>query len=233
VHGQYLEVGELAVNLAAARPWDARPDWGALAPQHEALWAELARCGGQAWTPERLLEPAGTAVWAAAALVVTTSVVGDSGRPKSSPRRGGPEQFSEWGDERELARALTAMCGLGPGLTPAGDDWLAGWLLGLWLSAGLAGPGQPARLIKQIAARRTTALSRAFLICAAAGEADEHWHALLQGLLTRDSRQVKTAGERIIGQGATSGAAMLAGFQMARGKYSRTRARAASSVVLG
>ena len=43
-------------------------------------------------------------------------------------RCGLPEAVCEQA-ARGQATALGALVGLGPGLTPAGDDWLAGWLL--------------------------------------------------------------------------------------------------------
>jgi hypothetical protein len=69
-------------------------------------------------------------------------------------------------------------------------------------------------LVLNEAAAHTTLLSRAFLACAAAGEAAESWHKLL-GLMARDpadERAIKNATRTILAHGATSGAAMLEGF---------------------
>ncbi len=87
------------------------------------------------------------------------------------------------GARADLQSAICHLCGLGPGLTPAGDDWLAGWLLAQHLAEDLRRSRETSTgLIADITADRTTTLSRAFLACAAAGEADEDWHALLSAL---------------------------------------------------
>ena len=69
-------------------------------------------------------------------------------------------------------------------------------------------------LITDIAADRTTTLSRAFLACAAAGEADQDWHMLLQAMAEdpMTNLPIYQSTDAILSHGATSGAAMLAGF---------------------
>gem|GEM_PF-1518028 len=117
------------------------------------------------------------------------------------------------GDRDALATAVRTLCGLGPGLTPAGDDWLAGWLLGLHLAPDPKGLGDLSDLVTDIAAARTTTLSRAFLECAAAGEADASWHALLDALAGESANErVEKSARAILAHGDTSGAAMLGGF---------------------
>jgi hypothetical protein len=132
-----------------------------------------------------------------------------------------------------LPAAVAGLCGLGPGLTPAGDDWLAGWLLALHLTESALGlafdvPGSPvlaystanqyssrlalARASVRSALSSTTVLSGAFLKCACQGEADANWHALLRALAYGVAEEVKLAARTILAYGATSGADMLAGF---------------------
>jgi hypothetical protein len=80
-------------------------------------------------------------------------------------------------------------------------------------------------MVVEAASRRTTLLSRAFLACAAAGEASESWHVLL-GHMTRDpsdEHAIKGATEAILSHGATSGAAMLEGFLAGLGLASAPR----------
>lgn len=66
------------------------------------------------------------------------------------------------------------LIGLGPGLTPSGDDYLVGFLAGLWSSAGLDAARRAflAGLSKGIArrSRRTNDISRAYLLHAARGQ---------------------------------------------------------------
>jgi hypothetical protein len=179
-----ITIGEWRVDLAHAVPWDARPDWDALRPPRDArrLIAGLTQRG--------LLEQVGPPVQQAAAEVQARYAERDF-----------PAQ----------QRAIAALCGLGPGLTPAGDDWLAGWLLALHLSEDPRSLADLEGMVLE-AAVRTTTLSRAFLACAAAGEADEEWHGLLFGLAHGASEQTESAVSHIASHGATSGAAMLAGF---------------------
>jgi hypothetical protein len=126
----------------------------------------------------------------------------------SLARCGLPEVVCEQA-ARGQADAVRALVGLGPGLTPAGDDWLAGWLLAQHLNQDLTGLANLSGL-----ADRTTTLSRALLACAAAGEADAAWQALLAALaevpMTKPSIHQST--QTILAHGATSGAAMLIGF---------------------
>ena len=69
-------------------------------------------------------------------------------------------------------------------------------------------------LVGKIAAVRTTTLSHALLACAAAGEADAAWHALLAALaeVPMTNLPIYQSTQTILSHGATSGAAMLTGF---------------------
>lgn len=187
-----LIAGDLEIALGQAILWEARPDWARLRSRRERIVAAAARPSIAGLDEPRLLQQAGPAVVAAAL------------------------KFQDaWrsGERAALQAAIGDLCGLGPGLTPAGDDWLAGWLLGRHLApdqtelAGLSGS------IVAAAAGRTTTLARAFLACAAAGEADEAWHELLAALAGESAAQrIGRAVACILGHGATSGATMLAGF---------------------
>jgi hypothetical protein len=120
---------------------------------------------------------------------------------------------------RQLAgRAAEELAGLGPGLTPSGDDVLAGILTALALLA----PSRAAIIGEQIietARRRTTRISEAYLDAAAAGEAGEAWHQLAAVLdATLDpvgSPALAAAIRRIMSFGETSGSDMLTGFALA------------------
>jgi hypothetical protein len=69
------------------------------------------------------------------------------------------------------------LAGRGGGLTPAGDDILAGYAAGLTLFQGRAAE---ARELAFVAAARTTSLSATLLQHAAEGELPEPAHALLE-----------------------------------------------------
>lgn len=107
--------------------------------------------------------------------------------------------------------AARPLLGLGPGVTPAGDDCLVGWLAGCRAAspAGrrLAEVVRP-RLLWE-AAGRTGRLSQAFLEAAVAGEVAE---PVRDFVLAPDERSL--AG--LLALGATSGADLLAGYLLAR-----------------
>jgi Protein of unknown function (DUF2877) len=99
------------------------------------------------------------------------------------------------------------LLGRGPGLTPEGDDVLAGYL------AGAAAYGIPAddmrALVNSEAASRTTTLSAALLRHAAAGEAIPQVDGLLDALDGR--RPLDPALAELFAVGHTSGAALASG----------------------
>ncbi len=76
------------------------------------------------------------------------------------------------GAQAEMQSAICNLCGLGPGLTPAGDDWLAGWLLAQHLAPDLTGLPNLSGLVGRSPPIAPRPSARAFLACAAAGEAD-------------------------------------------------------------
>jgi hypothetical protein len=77
----------------------------------------------------------------------------------------------------DTALELEGLAGRGPGLTPAGDDTLAGYLAGLVLFHGRSAEAH--ELATRVASR-TTALSATLIRHAARGELPEPAHALLE-----------------------------------------------------
>jgi hypothetical protein len=94
---------------------------------------------------------------------------------------------------------VSAFAGLGPGLTPAGDDLLAGYIAGLVL---LHVQRNKATRLAEDAAARTGSLSATLLRHAALGEVPEPVHNLLA---TGDARPLLSFGH-------SSGAAWLRGL---------------------
>jgi hypothetical protein len=157
----------LLIDLSTAMPWDPQPDW-------------------------KLLRASGPQI--ATGTEMIASILVEAGW--SPTRCGLPEALCE-GAARGQPAAICAFVGLGPGLTPAGDDWLAGWLLAQHLAPDLTGLRNLSGLIQKVAADRTTTLSHALLACAAAGEADEMWHALLSVLATDPTTSLVHDGLRL------------------------------------
>ena len=121
------------------------------------------------------------------------------------------------GDRLGIRESASLLAGLGPGLTPAGDDYLMGLMGGIqaWPSrpeiSGLS-PGEICQIIFDAAQGRTTILSRAFLCSAKDGLFGENWHQLLAALVRGETTGIRWAASRVLSSGATSGADALAGF---------------------
>ncbi|GAB4427289.1 MAG: hypothetical protein Fur0044_25180 [Anaerolineae bacterium] len=107
-----------------------------------------------------------------------------------------------------LAPAAVVLAGLGNGLTPAGDDYLVGSMVALWM--GSLKPLLPE--IANAAVPQTTTLSAAFLSAAAQGEFMEPWHNLAQSLYTGEIESLGLALTEVAHFGASSGRDALAGF---------------------
>jgi hypothetical protein len=106
------------------------------------------------------------------------------------------------GRTREGVRHLA---GRGEGLTPAGDDALAGYAA--WRHA----TGSPAPL-SALAAARSSPLGGAYLRCAERGELPDAGAAVLAAVRTGDPSAAATAAGALRDWGATSGAALLWGI---------------------
>ncbi len=106
-----------------------------------------------------------------------------------------------------------SIAGLGPGLTPSGDDFLMGMVHGAWLLYPAAQARQYAEWLVRPALSRTTTLSGAWLRAAHAGQAGEPWHQLLAALETGQLAAIRQQSAEILSTGHTSGADALAGFR--------------------
>jgi hypothetical protein len=135
--------------------------------------------------------------------------------PRSHALMGGIAESLSSRNRRSLKVVTSSLAGLGPGLTPAGDDFLAGVLLALALvqqQRADADLGEIAGLLLETAAPRTHEISAAYLKAAHAGEAHERWHRLLGAMAAGDHTTIAAAGREVMEVGETSGADMLAGF---------------------
>jgi Protein of unknown function (DUF2877) len=108
-----------------------------------------------------------------------------------------------------LKSGVAALLGLGPGLTPSGDDLLAGVMLALHAAHPEAAASLGA-VIKADAARLTSPLSAALLQAAVAGECSAALQRALSACLT--GRNLPAALATLDGIGHTSGWDHLAGF---------------------
>jgi hypothetical protein len=119
------------------------------------------------------------------------------------------------GQPLAIAAAVEPFLGLGPGLTPAGDDLVLGLLLSLnrWgdiLAPRLDLPALAQEILPR-AYRKTTTLSANLIECATRGEADERLIDALDSVMT-GVPEAAVAAARLRGWGSTSGIAALAGI---------------------
>jgi len=201
------------VSLAGAEVWEPRLEWDRLNADRPELKANLAILHDHliAQAPAESL-----------ACLLIASPAG--GRSIESTYRKAAQRAIEGllaalheGDRQGIAAGAAALAGLGPGLTPAGDDFLLGLMVGLrtWLQF-LAGRGlsveEACQAIYEAAAGRTNLLSIALLRSAREGMFGEAWHDLLAALRQGEANEVRGAADRVLGFGGTSGADALGGF---------------------
>jgi hypothetical protein len=165
----HLNAGErLAVSLAGSRTWRPRP--------------LLARAGGTALGAN--LDSLTRALTRHPARGGLGGAIIGAGSPLIDHARPAMEAIDTWlvrpgAPIPPLARALI---GLGPGLTPSGDDFLAGVMIGLRATDNRAAAAALWGWLKPQAAMLTGAISRAHLAAAAHGEAHEALHACVDTL---------------------------------------------------
>jgi hypothetical protein len=120
------------------------------------------------------------------------------------------------------SEAVQGLIGLGPGLTPAGDDFLAGALALLDALAETKAHATLARAINAGPRGLTSPLSGCLLRAAAAGHVGEHLHCAISAVISGD---VDTAIAAIRNIGHSSGWDMLAGAATALHVVATVRSR--------
>jgi hypothetical protein len=202
ISNERIAIGDLLLDLGQCETWRT-PPWPSLpspAVLH-ATCAGLARAATE--SPHHSL-----------AYVVFAS----ADTPFARLARPRVAAFEAWLSERNRgghgASRLSPpyeLIGLGPGLTPAGDDFLIGALAGLDV---LGQTNMHAALSRAVvaAAGRTSPLSASLLRAAAAGHVGENLHRIVAALVTGDADAAILAAARI---GYTSGFDALAGAVVA------------------
>jgi hypothetical protein len=211
----------LVVLLSGARLWRPEVDWECLITQRKRLEDSLAALCG--WLSQNDVGSG-----------LLSLVLDEEKEPEA--REGGTRspqtqafltmaqagikglrQALQDGDRSGIGESAALLAGLGPGLTPAGDDYLVGLMAGLRVwpgsleNSGLS-PEEVCQIILEATEGRTTLLSRAFLRSAREGLFGENWHELLAALARGETIRVQWAARCILSSGATSGADALAGF---------------------
>jgi len=115
----------------------------------------------------------------------------------------------------DLEGGAAALKGVGFGLTPSGDDFLAGFLLALYAleSAGLGSFADERDTIRR-AARSDNPFSKALLECAAEGRAIEPAGSLIRALFEGPDGAAGEHAARLAAVGASSGADLGVGLSI-------------------
>jgi hypothetical protein len=121
-----------------------------------------------------------------------------------------PVLVRDYDDVDTMARYL---CGRGVGLTPSGDDMLAGWMALHWL---LYGP-EPhliaaCQRICEIASVQTHILSQCWLGYAAQGDVALPVRDLLIAMTKEDNEELEISTQAVLAMGATSGYDLIHGI---------------------
>jgi hypothetical protein len=219
LEGKRLRVGGLEIVLEEAVVWEPRPDWDRLRAGLHDITVRLPFL----WALSMRHAPAGSLLPLAWGWYVELieGRAGGPGRPAGAgsvygafamvAREGAEALRVGWGgDPGQLRRGAARLAGLGSGLTPAGDDFLAGAMLWAWLAH--SHPSEFCRTVIAAAAPRTTTLSAAFLRAAAGGECNAPWHTMLTALEGGMEEILAPSVQEVLAHGATSGADALAGF---------------------
>ena len=122
-------------------------------------------------------------------------------------------------------QAVHALIGLGPGLTPSGDDLISGMMIALHASSETTVARALANFVRTAPPDATNALSRAFLAAAAEGYPSAALHHAIAALLTGDALALPAAVDRLGRVGHTSGWDMLAGTVLALSAVAEARLR--------
>jgi hypothetical protein len=204
-NGMWL--GDWLIDAEEAQIWNAKPNWESVRLQRVNLgWAapHIASLLAQHAEPDSLarliLDPMGISPLPAR--------VFQAAEQNIPMFYGGLAERN--GDQ--IQQAAKRLAGLGPGLTPAGDDLLVGAMHGLFASQPEDESSRLSHLISTAAVPRTTALSAAWLLAAARGESGEPWHQLIDAIAIQDEEALHKAVMRILPTGHTSGSDALGGF---------------------
>ena len=131
-------------------------------------------------------------------------------------------------NDDQLEGGIAGLVGLGPGLTPAGDDVMTGFVLALREAERLGIVAARyfsnlRRLIPAVCKGRTNLLSERMLLLACEGLVGESASEAVNSLYGRDSRWARRDARRLIGMGHSSGTDILVGVLLATSLFYSAR----------
>ncbi len=213
--GEYLCLGDgLLLDLSGAQRW-APPPVGPRAPGSEVL--RRARDLGTALAPQAPGEGLAPLAILAEGLAWGRTVGPGPATPVTAaalPHVRGLVRGLLSLDAPLVHESVAGLVGLGPGLTPSGDDYLAGLLVAMVMGEAGGAASVLGDAVAKLAPDRTTALAATLLSHAAAGAGSEDAHVLLAAILGGAGGEpaAEAAALRLAGRGHTSGWDTLAGL---------------------
>jgi hypothetical protein len=207
IFDDYFWLGDKLIDVADAETWEAKPDWKSL----------RSKADNHAWAADALIPLLKReALVDSMAHIVLKSNASIPLPPRilEAAQQAIPQLYEALAAQNSAAAVAAAkrLAGLGPGLTPAGDDLLLGVMHGLWATLPAEEASTLSLAIAAAATPRTHALSGAWLNAGARGEAAEPWHLLFQAINNRSEVDLRLVAMRILPTGHTSGADALGGF---------------------
>jgi hypothetical protein len=209
-----IELGPLEIVVASPARWSSRPDWPSIRSRISHSKHRLDEIGAilRSQTDPESLAAVHSALtcrqdqcaghWWETALEAVQALL-------RGLRSLDPDQ---------LRLGASRLAGLGPGLTPSGDDFLIGSMHAIW---SYKKPGEAHALcshISEAATPRTNVFSAAHLRAAARGEAAAQWQNLLTLLSEPALHGLVPATKALLAQGHTSGQDALSGFLLGTGQ---------------
>jgi hypothetical protein len=200
-------IDDLFIDASAAETWEAHPNWSEIQESRISVKTTV-----NALIP--LLRRHSLADSFARLVIDPGAEIPLPARVLAMAKQNIPKLFDgiKNRDVYLITLASQKLAGMGPGLTPAGDDLLLGVIYGLWTLLSQDESSELAGVIADNASPRTHALSAAWLKAGANGEAAETWHVLFESLIIGDVGKLEQAALRILPSGHTSGADALGGF---------------------
>jgi hypothetical protein len=202
-----LQIGSASIATGQAASWQPRPAWETLRKNLPALQFALKIIR------EVLMEGAPPDSFARIPLDAATAR--DFQGSIFETAREGITKLSQGlvkNDEAGIRKGTHQLAGLGPGLTPAGDDFLVGILHSLWACQSDDDARIASETIANNAGSRTLPLSAAWIAASSLGETGEIWHELIEAIADENGEEIKAISLRILPTGHTSGADALGGF---------------------
>ncbi|HUF00372.1 MAG TPA: DUF2877 domain-containing protein [Anaerolineales bacterium] len=183
-----IALGDLTLHTTDAKSWNPHPDWGMLHDRRDEVLTQITQL-------PTLAPGAGVTNYQFSDSLISSlcSALANA--------------------DISFAKTITSkLSGLGPGLTPSGDDIIMGAIYAAWIIHPAEVADVLAHEIANTAAPLTTSLSAAWLRSAGKGEAGILWHEFFNALISGNPAILRLQMTKLLSIGHTSGADALAGF---------------------